>query len=287
VEIDRMWLRLAHVLSLLLAVAACGPAYQRSRIAQNLDDRLNARLAPYVAADRVSLQRVDDSMRVTLSEQPLFVSGRAELSVDGIGVMTGVMQALVDPRLLHIDITGAPASLQAARVTAVQQYFTEANVPVTIQPAGAAPAAEAAGAAAGGPVIIVTVVASQPASVTRGQPSPGGVSFDGRYEGSIEVTGIVAGGAPRQCAVDPRLSLEVRNNAFSYTQQHPNLVNTAPGLTAEATAPTYNATIAPDGSIKGDSGSFSGTLDGTVTGTHMSGTITGFACYYKFSADRV
>ena len=138
-----------------------------------------------------------------------------------------------------------------------------------------------------GPLLVVAACASPPASTTGAPSSPGSTSFDGRYEGSVEVTGVIAGGAPRQCAVDPRLSLQVTNNRFSYTQQHPNLLNSSPGLTAAATAPTYNATIASDGSISGDSGNFNGTINGKVAGTHMSGTITGLACYYRFTADRV
>lgn len=116
----------------------------------------------------------------------------------------------------------------------------------------------------------------------RADTTPPAVSFDGRYEGSIQISGVSSNVAQQQCATNQRLSLQVTNNAFTYHQTHTNVANLAPGLN-----PTYTANIAPNGLITGNSGDMGGTIQGTVSGTHMSGTITGLLCSYAFTADRV
>lgn len=108
-----------------------------------------------------------------------------------------------------------------------------------------------------------------PPAATTAAPQP--ASFDGLYQGSVQVSGAAAGTNPQSCETDPRLALQVSGGSFTYVQSHPNLVNTAPSLTPQATTVTYTASIGPDGSIRGNSGSVGGTLQGTVSGTHMSG----------------
>jgi hypothetical protein len=128
---------------------------------------------------------------------------------------------------------------------------------------------------------------NQSASTTGAGSAPTPpVSFDGRYDGSIQITGVASGGSQQQCATAPQISLQVANNSFTYVQSHPNIANTAPGVTAQNTAATYSATISADGSISGDSGDLGGTIQGRVSGTHMSGTINGLLCFYDFKADR-
>jgi hypothetical protein len=270
--------RLALLLIPLLAVSACTSDYGRGKVSYDLDNRLNQRLAPDIAAGRVTVNQVDDTTMVALADQSLFTPGRAELNDAGRNVLTGVMQALLNPRLLRIEVAHPVGTLPAARTQVVQQYFSEANLEATPQP----------DASANGLVIAVTVIASQP-GVTDSKPTAASapVSFDGRYDGAVQVTGVVAGGNPRQCAVDTHLSLLVTANAFSYTQSHPGMANTAPGLNAAATTVTYSATIGPDGAIRGDSGTMGGAIEGVVSGTHMNGTINGLACYYSFTADRI
>ncbi len=119
-----------------------------------------------------------------------------------------------------------------------------------------------------------------------GSASTPAVSFDGRYVGSVQVSGAASGTDERECATSPQISLQVTNNRFTYLQPHPNLANTAPGVTAQNTAATYVATISADGLISGDSGDLGGTIQGRVSGTHMSGTINGLLCFYEFKADR-
>jgi hypothetical protein len=113
------------------------------------------------------------------------------------------------------------------------------------------------------------------------------VSYDGHYEGKVAVSGISSGTDPKTCAVEPRLALDVRNNSFVYVQPHPRIAGTAPGLTVEKTTVTYNASIAPDGTISGNSVNYNSTMTGHVTGSHMAGQIGGVLCMYTFTADRV
>ena len=112
------------------------------------------------------------------------------------------------------------------------------------------------------------------------------VSFDGRYEGTVQVVGVASGVDPKTCATDPRLSLQVTNNSFIYAQPHPNAAGTSPSLTVEKTTATYTATIAPDGTITDSSPHVGTTIVGRVTGSHMSGSLKGLLCSYAFTADR-
>jgi hypothetical protein len=128
--------------------------------------------------------------------------------------------------------------------------------------------------------------ANQSASTAGSGASPPAASFDGRYDGAIQVTGVVSGGNIQECATAPQISLQVKNNQFTYVQSHPNLPNSAAGVTAQNTMATYNAIIAADGSIRGDSGNLGGTIQGQVSANHMTGTINGLLCYYNFNADR-
>jgi hypothetical protein len=116
--------------------------------------------------------------------------------------------------------------------------------------------------------------------------SPASVSYDGRYVGTVQVTGAAAGFSNRDCETDPQFTIDVRGNKFTYTQAHSNIAGTSPSLTASSTTSTYSATIASAGTITGDSGDLNGMISGSVVGTHMAGRISGFVCYYTFAADR-
>lgn len=124
-----------------------------------------------------------------------------------------------------------------------------------------------------------------PPATTSTAPQP--ASFDGRYEGSVQVSGVASGGTLSNCETDHRLTLQVVSGTFTYVQRHPNIENTAPSLTPEAMTATYTATISSDGSIRGDSGSNKGRLQGAVVEGHMDGRIDGVLCHYTFSADRL
>jgi hypothetical protein len=111
------------------------------------------------------------------------------------------------------------------------------------------------------------------------------VSYDGTYVGSVTLNGVGAGVPREGCVTDPRLTLQVKNNAFTYVQTHPNSNVTAPGMATVSATTTYSVAVAPNGSFSGQS-DVSGTMTGTITGTHMSGMIEGMVCVYSFSADR-
>jgi hypothetical protein len=115
-------------------------------------------------------------------------------------------------------------------------------------------------------------------------PPAAAVSYDGTYTGTLSVTGAAGSVNSRDCATDPRFSVRVTGNQFSFPLPHPVLANT-PSLRGSAT-PVYNASIAPDGTIKGFSNDTNTVMDGRVAGTRMTGQIYGLLCYYAFTADR-
>ena len=62
-------------------------------------------------------------------------------------------------------------------------------------------------------------------------------------------------------------------------------VDSTPSLQPAAT-PVYNASIGPDGTIKGLSNDTNTPMRGQVTGTRMTGQIDGLLCNYAFTAER-
>ncbi len=150
--------RLALLIAPILAIAGC--ASFSGLATKHLGDRLQTQLKQDIAAGRVTLDRLPDGARVTLNEQSLYPSGGTELDDKGRSVLTNVIEALLEPRILRIevaDVPPAPESVQAARVKAVTQYFKDANLNSTLQPA--APP-ETAGAASQGLTITVRINAS-------------------------------------------------------------------------------------------------------------------------------
>jgi hypothetical protein len=99
------------------------------------------------------------------------------------------------------------------------------------------------------------------------------------------VTGAAVSMNQSECATDPRFSVNVSGNQFSFPLRHPAAVKAAPSL-RDAATPIYNASIAPDGTIKGLSNDTNTTMDGRVSGTRMTGQVYGLLCYYAFTADR-
>jgi len=113
-------------------------------------------------------------------------------------------------------------------------------------------------------------------------PAAPALSYDGTYRGTVRLSGLGAGVPAQGCATDPNIVLQVQNNAFTYSQPHPQAATSGPGGSATV---VYAVAIAPDGSFSGQS-QVSGTMTGTVQGGHMSGTINGLECVYSFFADR-
>ena len=112
-----------------------------------------------------------------------------------------------------------------------------------------------------------------------------GNSYDGTYTGTIRLTGGSTSVNPSDCATDPGVSVNVTGNQFSFPLPHPVMVKASPALRDRAT-PIYNASIAPDGAIKGFSNDTNTTMDGRAAGTRMTGQVYGLLCYYAFTAHR-
>jgi hypothetical protein len=130
---------------------------------------------------------------------------------------------------------------------------------------------------------------SVPAMQGRGAAAPTATpapSYDGHYEGTVRLTGVAGTMDPKDCATEPRVSLDVRDNRFRYALPHPHAAASSPEL-AKRTTPIYNASIRPNGNFSGTSDDTNTTMVGQVTGTRMTGTIFGLLCYYAFTADRV
>ena len=116
-------------------------------------------------------------------------------------------------------------------------------------------------------------------------PPAAPISYDGTYSGTLSVTGGSGGVTAGDCATDPRFLVRVTGNQFSFPLPHPAAVKATPSLRASAT-PIYNASIAPDGTIKGLSNNTNTAMDGRVAGIRMTGQVYGLLCYYAFTADR-
>jgi len=142
--------RLGLLIAPLLVVAACC-ASSTERSTQDLYDRMSVSLAPEIMAGRATLQPLPPGVGVTLVGGAVFTPGRSDLSEAGRDVMTDVIQALLDPRLMSIEVEtwAAPGTLQTARVQSVAQFIRQANlglpiqvsVPTRREPPGTVPAA--------------------------------------------------------------------------------------------------------------------------------------------------
>jgi hypothetical protein len=126
-------------------------------------------------------------------------------------------------------------------------------------------------------VAVVTLAAGCVSPAPQAQhaaPAAATPSYDGLYEGRVEVTGASVGMNRRDCETDPRFAVEVRDNRFSIVQPHPRVATAVPTL-RDSTTVVYDAAIRPDGTIVGLSSRTNATMEGRVVGTRMSGQIHG------------
>jgi flagellar motor protein MotB len=131
--------RVALFFPMLFAV---GCTSSGNNSAANLGQRMQVLLAPDIAAGRVGLEQLPDGARVTIPEKLLFPRGSAELDDRGRFVLASVIQGLLDPGILRIDVAEpapSPAYLQGARANAVRQYFVDYGLGPTLQPAAVPP----------------------------------------------------------------------------------------------------------------------------------------------------
>jgi hypothetical protein len=130
--------RFALLLSPLLAVAACASGGQHTT--RLLNDRLQANLAPEIAAGNASLQALPDGARVTLLSTSSFPSDIQALESTAPDIRSNVIESLLDPSLMRVqvaDSSALPDRLRQARVQNVDTYFVAYGLGSTLVEAGA------------------------------------------------------------------------------------------------------------------------------------------------------
>jgi hypothetical protein len=156
--------RLAVLLSPLLLVAACGPTGQQ-RTTQRLNDRLHYELAADIAAGNAALQPLPDGGRVTLLGASTFPNDVTALAGHDTDIRANVIEGLLDPSLMRVQVTDTGPLTDAQRETRVRnvdQYFIANGLGATLVPAppqALLPAAS--GAAPAGLTITINVQCPQ------------------------------------------------------------------------------------------------------------------------------
>jgi hypothetical protein len=132
--------RLAVLFISLFSLAACGSGQQHTE--RLLDQRLQHRLASEVAAGQAVVQKVQSGDRVTLLGPSLFANGPQALDNQAPDVRANVIEALLDPRLMQVqvaDSSALPANQRDARVQNVTDYFTANGLGPAVVPATTGP----------------------------------------------------------------------------------------------------------------------------------------------------
>jgi hypothetical protein len=153
--------RLAVLLCPLVLAVGCASGPPHSRAARELGDRLQARLTPAIANGVAGLDRLPNGARVVLSDQVLFAPGSAALDERGRYLLASVMEGLLAPRLLQIDVTdapGTPVSLHQARTQAVMQFLRDYEIGPGLQFAALRQGDAPGGRADAPPGVAITVM---------------------------------------------------------------------------------------------------------------------------------
>ena len=127
--------RRAMLLSPLLPIAACAPG--PDNVAEHLNERLQFHLAPQMTTSQAALETFPDGARVTLTDQSLFKPGSAELSDSGRYIIASVIEGLVEPSLLRIELAESPASspyLRDQRLQTVTQFLSDYRLLPSLHP---------------------------------------------------------------------------------------------------------------------------------------------------------
>ncbi|MBN8875829.1 MAG: hypothetical protein J0H67_23580, partial [Rhodospirillales bacterium] len=124
----------------------------------------------------------------------------------------------------------------------------------------------------GSPAFAAPAPAALPAAASPAAPGgAAGKPVNGTFNGLM----TLASGSDGSCGSQDLITLQVRNGAFDYVLNQPQV----PYQPQRA----FHVTIAPDGSFRTDlGGAF---MSGSVRGGHMSGQIVGDVCSYAFDAD--
>ncbi|MBS0558718.1 MAG: hypothetical protein JSR21_01565 [Proteobacteria bacterium] len=138
-------LGLSLLLGSPLLMAACA-SNDQAAATQNLGDRLQARLSADAEAGRVSVERLPSGARVTIQDSALFGPDGVALTAGGRSVMTGVVQALLDPSWQQVAMAAGPdtpATLQGPRARAMERFFADHGLGGMVAPDPAAVTAQA------------------------------------------------------------------------------------------------------------------------------------------------
>ena len=112
--------RCAALLAPLFLVAACA---SEPSAPQMQSIRMQARLTPEIQSGKLAVQPLPNGTQIVIPEQALFAPGSATLDTSGQDVLTYVVQALLEPTIITIQVADASDSLQGARAQAVADYF--------------------------------------------------------------------------------------------------------------------------------------------------------------------
>jgi hypothetical protein len=160
---------LAVLISTLLLMTACGSSGQ-SGTAQRLDQRLETRMAPDVAAHRATVQSLPDGARVTLLDTTLFPNTADTLDNRISDPRANIVEALLDPSLMRIQVADSstlPVDQRDTRVRNVTEYLQVSGLGASLQPtepSQAMPSGPVTSVAAG---LVVTVTVQCPHRTSR------------------------------------------------------------------------------------------------------------------------
>jgi hypothetical protein len=131
--------RLTGLLATVLLLGACSWDHGLSRTTELLNDRLQARMAPDIAAGKATLQPLPNGALVTLlgnSEFPDQIDAQTNRYRE---VRASVMQGMLDPSLIRIavaDTSNLTAEQRATRVHNVTRYFEDNGLALSLLPEG-------------------------------------------------------------------------------------------------------------------------------------------------------
>jgi hypothetical protein len=134
--------RIAVLLSPLVLAAGCAPSGQQ-HTTQVLNQRLLDHLAPAIVLGQVALQPLPDGARVTLLGASRFPREVRASDVRDTGVPASVVEALLDPTLMRIEVSDTsalPDTQRVDRVRDARQYFAAYGLGPTLRAAAPLPA---------------------------------------------------------------------------------------------------------------------------------------------------
>jgi hypothetical protein len=123
-------------------VAACTSSGQQ-HTTRLLDQRMQAQLAPDIAAGNAALQFLPDGARVTLLSRSSFPGDVKARRVGDPDIRSSVIEGLLDPSLMRVqvaDTAALPDRQRQERIRNVNQYFVAYGLGSTLETAVPEPA---------------------------------------------------------------------------------------------------------------------------------------------------